>query len=148
MSKTVIIRNVEFHYAHVFKPHSPFGTEVWDVQLRTDDADTAKQLIDVGVNMKEHEDGYFHANVKRKTVTSQGKPQSPVVVVDRNKQPIADTVMIGNGSKGHVKLFSYNWEQQGRKGTSAMLSAMQIVDLIEYEGSETVDFDVEDASDF
>ena len=148
MSKTVIVRNVEFHFAHVFKSHAPFGSEVWDVQLRTENQDTAKELMDVGVPMKKHDDGYFHANVKRKTMSSKGTPNSPVVVVDKNKQNIDPSVKIGHGSKGHVKLFSYDWEMQGRKGTSAMLTAMQITDLIEYTGGDSVDFDVEDAADF
>lgn len=148
MSKTIIVRNVEFHYAHVFKSHAPFGSEVWDVQLRTESEDTAKELVDAGVPMKKHNDGYFAANVKRKVTGSKGQPNSPVVVVDKNKQPISPDTKIGHGSKGHVKLFSYEWSMQGRSGTSAMLSAMQITDLIEYTGGDNVDFDVEDASDF
>ena len=147
MSKTVIIRNVEFHYANVFKSHSPFGTEIWDVQLRTEDEQVAADLMAVGVNMKKHDDGYFHANVKRPTVSRKGEKMQPVVVVDKNKQPIVDTG-IGHGSKGHVKLFSYDWSNMGKSGTSAMLVAMQVVDLIEYNGSSGPDFDVEDASDF
>lgn len=146
MSKTVIIRNVEFHFANVFKPHAPFGTQIWDVQLRTTDEDTVKELMDIGVNMKKHDDGYFHANVKRKTISSKGEPMQPPVVVDAAKNPIESG--IGHGSKGHVKLFSYDWQQQGRSGTSAMLVAMQVVDLIKYEGSDSVDFDIEDAGDF
>ena len=146
MSKTVIIRNVEFHFAHVVKSHAPFGTEIWDVQLRTEDEGTAKELMDVGVNMKKHADGYFHANVKRPVESRKGEAMKAPVVVDKNKQPVEG--MIGHGSKGHVKLFSYDYNVQGRSGTAAMLVAMQITDLVEYKGGDSVDFDVEDASDF
>ena len=148
MSKTVIIRDLEIHYANLQRPHEPFGDPIWDMQIRTTDPKTIEQLKEVGVNMKQHADGYAHANVKRRVMNRKGEKNTPVVVVDKNKQPIGEDVRIGHGSKGHIKLFSYEWSQMGKSGTSAMLSAVQITDLIEYTGGDAVDFDVEDASDF
>ena len=142
-NKTVIVRDLEFHYPHLMKSHAPFGDEVWDVQLRTTDEAKADELREVGVKMKKHEDGYFHANVRRKIKNRKGEPNSPVSVVDANKNPWNPTVAIGNGSKGHVKLFSYEWSMQGRSGVGAMLAAVQITEHVEYNGGDSVDFDVE-----
>lgn len=143
MSKTVIIRNVEFHFANLMKSHAPFGEEIWDVQIRVTDEDTIKTLKELGVNMKPHDDGYHHANVKRRVKNRKGDANTPVVVVDAQKNPWNPTVNIGHGSTGHIKLFSFDYNVGGRSGTGAMLSAVQVVDLVEYKGSDGVDFDVE-----
>ena len=143
-SKTAIVRDLDFHWANLTKSHSPFGTEVWDVQIRTTNDDTAKELSDLGVAVKKHDEGYFFANVKRKTVTSKGDKNTPVMVVDANKQPVTEEM--GNGSKGHIKLFSYEYSTAGRSGVAAQLSAIQVVDFVEYKRGGD-DFDIEETSD-
>ena len=148
MSKTVIIRNVALHFPHLVKSHSPFGQEIWDVQLRTEDMDTVKSLQDAGVKMKKHDDGYYHANVKRNVVNRKGDKNTPVVIVDKDKQLVPETVSIGNGTVANLKLFSYDWSVGGKSGTSAMLSAVQVMELVEYTGGDSVDFDVESAAGF
>lgn len=145
MNKSTIIRNVEFHYPHLFKAHSPFGTEIWDVQVRTTEEFVADQLKSVGVNVKKHDDGYWHANIKRKTVNRKGEPNSPVTIVDAATNPWNPATRIGNGSKGNVKVFSYDYNMNGRKGVGVMLSAIQIVELEEFKGSDDVEFDVEES---
>ena len=134
---TSIIRDVEFHWANVHKPHAPFGANIWDIQVRTTDADTYEELKSRGVNMKTHDDGYYYGNVKRNEKNRKGEPNDPPRVVDEFKAPITDS--IGNGSKGNIMIFTYDYNVSGRKGTGAMLSAIQVTDLVEYSGS--VDFD-------
>ena len=131
-----IIRDVEFHYPHVINSHKPFGNEIWDVQIRTTDKSTVKELEDAGVKMKEHKDGYYHANVKRNVVSAKGTPNTPPVVVDKDANPWDRSVFIGNGSTGNVKLFTYDWSNAGRSGRSAMLSGLQVVDHVEYQRGE------------
>ena len=138
-SKVAIVRDVEFHWANVIKPVSPFGAEQWDVQIRTVDLKKAAELTELGINMKKHDEGYLYANVKRKTKTNKGEAQKPPIVIDANMQPLSDS--IGNGSKGHIKVFSYEYNVQGRSGRSAMLSAIQVIDLIPYGGSSGGDED-------
>lgn len=143
-SKTAIIRNLDFYWANLTKSHSPFGTEVWDVQVRTSDEATAKEMSDLGVSVKKHDDGYWFANVKRKTTNAKGDKNTPVSVVDANKQPV--TAEMGNGSSGNIKLFSYEYKTAGRSGIAAQLSAVQVVDFVEYkQGGD--DFDVVETSD-
>ena len=63
-------------------------------------------------------------------------------VLDASKAPLKEP--IGNGSKGNIKVFSYEYKVGGRAGTAAMLSALQITDLVPYaETKNEVDFDVE-----
>lgn len=143
-SKTAIIRDLEFYWANLTKSHSPFGTEVWDIQVRTSNEATAKELSELGVSVKKHDDGHWFANVKRKTTTSKGDKNTPVSVVDANKQVVSDEM--GNGSRGHVKLFSYEYSVAGRSGRAAQLSAVQVVDFVEYKPSGE-DFDIEAKSD-
>ena len=145
---TSIIRGLELHYARLVKSHSPFGSEVWDVQVRTEDDDVKTQLEDAGVKMKAHTDGYWYAGIKRNVMNRKGEPNKAPVIVDANKQPIDPDIAIGNGSIGNLKLFSYDWSVGGRSGKSAMLSAVQITNLIEYKGGDDVDFDIEDAEGF
>lgn len=141
---TAIVRDVEFFWANVKKPHAPFGTQQWDVQLRTTDKETKKQLESLGVKMKEADEGYFFANVKRKTVKANGDAMDPPQVIDSKRMPVDDN--IGNGSKGHVKLFSYPYKVGGRSGIGCMLVALQVVEHIKYEGKTGVDFDDESGS--
>ena len=148
MSKTVIIRNVELNFVHLQREHSPFGQPIWDTQVVTSDMDTVKQLMDAGVKMKKQDDGTFKANVKRNVMNRKGEKNTPVTIVDSNKQPIPEGTTVGNGTIANLKLFSYDWSVGGKSGTSAMLSAVQVMKLVEYNGGDTTDFDVEDASGF
>jgi len=141
-SSTEIIRDLELHWANVYKPHNPFGTEIWDIQIRTTDKNKVEELAKHGIKLKEHDEGYFFGNVKRKTVNAKGEPMKAPEVFDAGKKIISEP--IGNGSKGHIKVFSYDYKVGGRKGRTAMLTALQVVDLVPYKAAtQEVDFDVE-----
>ena len=147
MSKSILISDLEFHYAKLGKPVSPFGTEQWEMQLRTTSKETKAQLEEAGVSvkLKEDDDGntYYAASVKRKTTDRKGNRMDPPRVVDTKRQAV-DGDKIGNGSKGNIILFSYEYEVQGRSGTAAMLTAVQVTDLKIYEGGSGIDFDFSD----
>jgi len=67
---------------------------------------------------------------------------TPPTVVDASKTPMSEP--IGNGSKGNMKVFSYEYKVGGREGTTSMLTAIQVTDLVPYKASsQEVDFDVE-----
>ena len=140
-SKTAIIRDLTFYWANVYKTHNPFGAEIWDLQIRTEDKDKIKELAELGIKLKEHADGYFFGNVKRKTTNSKGEPMTGPQVLDAGKAPMTDP--IGNGSKGNIKVFSYPYKVGPNKGITAMLTAVQVVDLVPYEANNEVDFEVE-----
>ena len=141
-STTAIIRDVEFYWANVYKPHNPFGTEIWDIQIRTTDKKKVKECEELGITLKKHDEGYYFGNIKRKTVNAKGDPMDPPKVLNAAKESMDEG--IGNGSKGNVKVFSYEYKVGGRAGRTAMLTALQVVDLVPYKlTSQEVDFDVE-----
>ena len=135
-NQVIVVRDVTFNWGKLVDKHSPFGTLQWDVQVVTKDEATKAQLESAGVKMKSGEQGYY-ANIKRKANKSNGEPQEPPVVVDHLKEKMSDSAVkaMGNGSKGHIKLFSYDYNMGGREGTSAMLVALQITDYVKYEGA-------------
>ena len=136
MTKTVVIRDLEFNYPALAKPKSPFGTEQWEVQVATTNKDTIKELEAAGLKLRES-DGKKVCNIKRKTVTAKGDKMSPPKVLDKDKQEMAyDAIAkIGNGSKGAIKVFTYDWSVGGRSGKSAMLTEVMITDYKEYAGN-------------
>lgn len=141
-STVAVIRDLEFYWANVYKPHAPFGTEIWDIQLRTTDEAKVKECAELGITLKPHTDGYFFGNIKRKTTNAKGESMDPPKVFDAAKEQMDEA--IGNGSKGNIKVFSYDYKVGGRKGRTAMLTAVQVVDLVPYKmTTQEVDFDVE-----
>jgi len=140
-SKVAVIRDLEFHWANVYNSHSPFGTDIWDIQIRTTDENKVKELAELGINLKTHDEGYFFGNVKRKTMNAKGEPMSPPLVLNAAREPMTDA--IGNGSTGNIKVFSYDYKVGGRSGRAAMLTAIQVADLVPYKmSSQEDDFDV------
>lgn len=161
MSKSIMIKGLEFWYTKIGKPVAPFGTEQWEMVVAIDPSDTGtkKDLEDAGLTVKQKtlkdndvEYDRLVATVKRTTKDRKGNDRDPVRVVDNLRQPVNPSVVdkIGNRSEGNIIVFSYDWEQMGRKGKSAMLTAVQVTKLEEYNGGsgEAVDFDIEEAEVF
>jgi hypothetical protein len=142
--RTVIVKNVELHWAKLSTPVDPFktGEKLWEVQIRTSDEAVAKTWAkEYYINAKKDDEGNWKANIKRKEINRKGESNSPPVVLGRNNQPIPAT-NIGNGSIGDLKLFQYPYDVAGRKGVSSMLSAVRITELKEYTPNTEIDFDV------
>ena len=160
MANNILIKGLEFWYAKLDKPASPFGTEQYEVLAAFDPSNTdiKKDLEDAGVTVKRKtlkddnvEYDRMVATLKRTTHDKKGNPRDPVRVVDNLRQAmdIATVGKIGNRSEGNVILFSYDWEQQGRKGRSAMLTSVQVTRLNVYEGgNDGVEFDIEEGATF
>jgi len=152
--RTIIIRDVEFHWAKLDKTVKPFGTERWETQLRTRDEDKAKEMTDMHLTMKKEEDSdgsYWKCNVNRnlykanqdKVPEHEREKNTPPDVLDGNKQPLEK--LVGNGSIGNVKIFQAPYNFSGRKGVSNVLTAVQVIELEKYKPNTGVDFDVVDA---
>jgi len=137
LNSSTILRNVSFYYAKLDKPVSPFGTDIYDLQVRFP-KERVQEMSAFG-KVREVEGGEFAINITRKAVNSK-KQKTPVKVVDQDKNPIKD--LIGNGSKGNVIVYSYDWEVSGRTGRKSVLIAIQVTNLIKYVPESTVDFDI------
>lgn len=133
-----VLKNVELWWSKLDpnRPVSPFGSPVWELQVRTRDKAEAKSWKDSGITVKTDDDDegiYYFANLKRKAIYEKtGEKAQPVVTVDGQLMPI-DAKTIGNGSVGNVQLFQKPYEYQGRKGIKTELKAIQVTKLNEYK---------------
>ena len=139
--RNVIINNVELNWAKLSKPiTNQFGATQYEMQIATTDKAHADKIsADTGLSFKE-KDGKFVLNLKRKAKDSKGADMTPVRVVDANKAPV-DGGSIGNGSKGNVIVWQYEYDFGGRKGVGSSLTAVQVMELVKYERTSDVDFD-------
>ena len=136
-NKSSVIRNVNFYYAKLDKPVSPFGTEIYDLQVRFP-KERIEEMSAYG-KVRQVEDGNYAINITRKAKNAKGQ-KTPVRVVDAEKNPIKD--LIGNGSFGNLIVYQYDWAVSGRTGRKTVLIAVQVTDLIKYVPETEVDFDV------
>ena len=136
-NKSSVIRNVNFYYAKLDKPVSPFGTEIYDLQVRFP-KERIEEMSAYG-KVRQVEDGNYAINITRKAKNAKGQ-KTPVRVVDAEKNSIKD--LIGNGSFGNLIVYQYDWAVSGRTGRKTVLIAVQVTDLIKYVPETEVDFDV------
>ena len=137
--KTSIIRDVTINYAFLDTPHAPFGGDpIFDVQIVVPKK-RRKELEAFG-KVREVEGGVA-INIKRYAKDAKGKAVKVDVVTAEKadfRAEYGDAKCIGNGSKGAVKVFQYARGDQ----MITRLSAVQVTDLIKYEPTTAIDFDV------
>ena len=138
------IMDVELNYARLATAQkNPFGgPDQWELQIATRDKTKADELRANHFNVKE-KDGVFTVSLKRKTVKASGEANVPVRVVDAATNPIENVSILGNGSRGNVIVFQYEYEDRVSKTTkvASSLTAVQVVDFKEYR-PDGADFDV------
>jgi len=142
--RNYLISDVELNWSRLATPaNNPFGgVPAWEIQIATTDKNKADELKANNFNVKE-KDGKFTVSLRRKSVKADGSAMEPVRVVDANKVPMDNKASIGNGSRGNVIVWQAPYSNMGRSGVSNSLTAVQVVDLVEYSGGDGgVDFDV------
>ena len=142
--RSIIIKDLTAKFCRISgtdAPVNPFGSKQWEMVIQTSDADKAQELRDYGLNVKQDKDDdkTINVNLKRKGIKADGTPNAPVKIVDSKLQS-HDGSNIGNGSKVNVNLWQYEYEAPGRKGVATSLTAVQVVDLVEY--TPTAGFEV------
>lgn len=134
-------------YARVHSPstaNSTVGTYSVSIRLTTpEEVKSLKQLFkehnvsltvlnpvteEKQSRLRDNKDGTFSFNVKRDAVSSTGKV-AVIDVVDAEGNPIPKNILIGNGSRAIVHMFSY----QGKKGGVLRLSGLQVLDLVPFK---------------
>ena len=144
-NENILIKDVELNWARLATPfQNQFGDSNYEMQIVVS-ADRKEELEAAGLSVKELEDGRVSANVKRKAMKRDGTPNEAPRVVDGQRNAI-DARGIGNGSKGNVIVFKFDYTFAGKTGVSASLTAVQVTDLVKYEGGSSVDFDVVETS--
>jgi len=144
--RTVFLKDVTLNYAKLVKPVNPFGTEQYELQVSTTDQATVQKMKDLGLNVKER-DGNFTVSLKRKATKANGDDNGRPKVFDSQVQEMSDdeVMKLGNGSTGVVKLYQYPYEAAGRKGVATSLTAVQVVNYVEYSGGVSEGFDIYEA---
>ena len=127
------------YWAAVTTPNTNYEP-VYSVNLVVD-PEVASDFEDRGFTVKQMEQGPAVV-IKRKVDGPNGMVRRAPKLLDRQKEFI--DVTVGNGSK--VKVQYKEWEStyrgQNYKGLDFM--AMQVIDLVEYNGGVGDEFDVED----
>ena len=145
----MLLNNVDLSWVKLDAANPDMGFDKkspqFSVVVTTSDkaaADTWKQN---GINVKPKEqDGgiVYTATLKKKIYTdADGKYNTPApVVVDKQLQPITDVNKIGNGSKGNVQVKFKPYDYMGRSGISVQLLAVQVTEMKEYNGGDSLEF--------
>jgi len=125
------------HYASVVEPNTTFEP-TWQIDIALDKE--SKKLVEAaGLSIKNKgDDRGEYVTLKRKVLRKDGSRRRAPSVKDSQNNPW-DSKLIGNGSTVNVKALPFDWSYAGKTGRSADLTAVQVVDLIEYN---TDDFDV------
>lgn len=147
MTQNILVNDLEFNWARLSTAYkNQFGGENYEMQVVAA-ADRKEELEAIFCKeAKMTEDGRISFNLKRKATKANGEANSKVRVVDAQRNEL-DASKIGNGSKGNVIVWQYDYEFAGSKGMTTSLTAVQVTDLVVYEGSAgSVDFDVVEAS--
>jgi hypothetical protein len=138
----MILENVELWYAHLdpSRPNTRFSKArpSWDVQIRTSDKAQRKEWIASNLKVRDiipDEDGaapYFTATLRKKVIKADGSHGEPPEVVDADLNTV-DPRTIGNGSRGNVRVFQYEFTRDdGSTGIANVLMGVQLTEHIVY----------------
>lgn len=152
-----IIKNAEVYFCKVnpTRPNAKFNKKnpTWEVQIRTTSKEQKKdwEKLNLAVKAVVPDEGepFFRVNLRKKSIKEDGEPSSPVTVVDGKLDPI-NPDSIGNGSVANVRIFQYEYSNEGKKGIASVLMALQLTKHIVYappardDDFETTDTQVEE----
>ena len=133
------VLNGKAYWASVVTPNTTFDEDgVYSIDLAVDE-ENKKSAVAEGLSIKNKGDdrGDF-VTIKRKAKRKDGSPNKAPDIMDNMKSPLQNT-LIGNGSTVNVLFKTYEWSHKptNRSGKSADLQAVQVVNLIPYEGSNS-----------
>ena len=118
------------HYASITEPNTKFEP-VWSIQIEVDDNNRSViEGANLPINNKGDDRGDF-VTIKRKVLRADGSQRAAPFIKD-SQNNTWNGKLIANGSTVNVKAVPYNWNYAGKSGVSADLSAVQVVDFIEY----------------
>jgi hypothetical protein len=125
------------YWAHVQAPNTTYEPE-WSIDIAVDDNNrSAIEADGLDIKNKGDERGDF-VHIRQRVKRRDGTTNDAPAVVDAQKN--ATEKLIGNGSTVNVLYSPFEWEMNGKSGTSAILKKVQVVDLVSYgEDLEVVD---------
>ena len=117
------------YWASVTTPNTRYEP-VYQVNLIVDQ-DIAEKYRAEGCTIRDMEEGPALV-IKRKVNGPNGMIRQAPKLFDADKKPLDE--LIGNGSKVKIQFNPYDWEYAGKTGKSLDFQAMQVLELVEYEG--------------
>ena len=107
------------------------GDPIWTLNAYVGEELTQKWMDDGFAKKVRKDDEGFFIKLKRKTLWPSGDAQNPVKVVDEFGDPI-DGATVGNGSVVNIQ---YNTFQTKFGNPGHSLQAVQVIELVKYEGN-------------
>jgi len=141
MSKTIsYIRDVTFNYACLTQQKlDRYGKLGLQIEFTKD---RVQELSKYG-NVIALENGNFGINLNTNPAFGKDSPKAGqpkiIPIIDLSKNPV--TAIVGNGSKGDLKVFTYP-AQRAHNGMKTAPMAMLVKELKEYVPTESNDFDI------
>lgn len=129
-------------WASVQAPNTKF-TPQWTIDVVLE-KDEAKKLKSAGFNVKKDKDGDIILKCKKNVMRKDGTQNSPPRIVDAGKNPFKE--LIGNGSVCNVQYNPVDWEYAGKKGVSANLVGVQVLEHVAFGGGDEFEV-IEDNGD-
>ena len=117
------------YWASVTTPNTRYEP-VYQVNLIVDQ-DIAEKYRAEGCTIRDMEEGPALV-IKRKVNGPNGMIRQAPKLFDADKKPLDE--LIGNGSKVKIQFNPYDGEYAGKTGRSLDFQAMQVLELVEYEG--------------
>ena len=150
----MLLNNVSISWVK-FDPMNPDQgfdkkTPQYSCTVKTTDKVQAEAWKKASINVKPlEEDGkvVYSTTLKKKIyLDADGKNSTkPPAVVDSSLQPITNPSTIGNGSKGNAQVRLKPYSYNGKEGISVQLLALQVTELKEYIGGESLAFEAIDS---
>jgi len=145
----MLLENVDISWVKFDSSNPDMGfdkkTPQYSCTVSTTDKKAAEVWKKASINVKPKEENgkvVYSVTLKKKIYAdADGKyTTKPPAVVDKSLQPITNVNSIGNGSKGNVQVRLKPYDYMGKQGISVQLLAMQITDLKEYQGGDSLEF--------
>ena len=151
----MLLNNVSISWVK-FDPMNPDQgfdkkTPQYSCTVKTSDKVQAEAWKKASINVKPVEENgtvVYSTTLKKKDLSRCGTGKNstkPPAVVDKQLQPITNTSSIGNGSIGNAQVRLKPYEYNGKTGISVQLLALQVTELKEYAGGESLAFEAIDS---
>lgn len=103
----------------------------YKVDVELPNKDELKKAKSLGLTIKDPDAKHKHPFVTVKSKVMEGR--NPPLAVDTKRNPIPNTILIGNGSEIIVRFLPYGY---GKGKVSAILKEIQVVNLVRYVPSQ------------
>jgi hypothetical protein len=135
------------YWASIVAPNTTYDPK-WTIDVCNLSKDTMKQLEADGLEgkiMNKDDDRGDFISIKRNVTKSNGEPNMAPEVKDGQNKTVLNT-LIGNGSKVNVLYRAYDWNNKFGEGRGADLVAVQIEELVAYDGDGNEGFKAVDGA--